>query len=136
MRYYPTHTHILERTRIVRRRLLPDGIRGEVLVKRNDTVGATDVVAWGTRPSDYVIIDVAGPLNLKPDDERLKEIIKFNVGQAIEAGTPLGEIIPINANPRNFAFSPLFTFFTFGTSKSCSSGTKVGMKLILVSEDS
>ena len=44
--------------------------------------------------------------------------------------------ILINAHLRNFAFFSIVYFFTFETSKSCSSGTKAGMKLILISEDS
>ena len=44
--------------------------------------------------------------------------------------------ILINAHPRNFVFFSIVYFLTFETSKSCSSGTKAGMKLILISEDS
>lgn len=91
MKYFPTHTIILENTRIVRDRLLPPYVSGEVLVKGGDQVSTTDVVAIGTRPSDYKIIDVAGALGIHPDDtERLEQIITLKVGQKLAQGDLLG----------------------------------------------
>jgi len=91
MKYYPERTLILENAQIIRDRYLPSGMRGEVLFNVGDSVTPTEDVVWGTRPSDYKIIDVSGALNLASDDERLQQIITVKEGHTLKAGTPLGE---------------------------------------------
>ncbi|HLA44935.1 MAG TPA: hypothetical protein VJZ27_15930 [Aggregatilineales bacterium] len=92
MKYFPDHSLIMNNALIVRERYLPDGIYGEVLKHKGETVNPADEVARGTRPSDYVIIDVAGALGIDPGDEAsLNEMITVKVDRTIKAGTPMGE---------------------------------------------
>lgn len=92
MRTFPNHTVLLENTRIIRERRLPDGLYGEHLVDQGMTVNATDVVLRGTRASEYLIIDVAGALRLDPDDDALiKRVIPLNSGDKVTQGQLLGK---------------------------------------------
>lgn len=90
MSFYPSHTIILEKTYIERERVLPPGIRGEVLVRPGQDVTSTDVIAWGTKPSDYVIVDVASAMGIDPDDgSALADAIIVREGDYVEPGAPL-----------------------------------------------
>ena len=60
----PVH-HILPLTTIERERTLP--INGNVSVKINQKVAATDVIAEATWSREHVLIDVSRTLNLSPN---------------------------------------------------------------------
>ena len=90
MNYYLGHNIILDNTRIVRRRALPDGVEGDVLVTKGSRVNPKTVVASGSRSTDYMIFDIAAALNIAPDDqEQLNEVIQLQPGDAVEAGQRL-----------------------------------------------
>jgi hypothetical protein len=87
MKTYPHHTVLMQNARIVRERRLPSGIYGESLVNAGAAVNATDVVLRGVRPSDYMIIDVAGALGIDHNDEaRLNKLIDLEPGQTVTTG--------------------------------------------------
>ncbi|MBZ0304856.1 MAG: hypothetical protein K8I82_02190 [Anaerolineae bacterium] len=90
MNFYPSHRILLEDTHIVRKHSLPPGMVGDVLIEEGEIAPAKHLLVAGTRPSDYQIIDIAGPLKLDPeDDEALKQVLDVEVGQPLDAGTPL-----------------------------------------------
>lgn len=90
MNFYPSHRILLEDTRIVRKHALPPGMVGDVLIEEGEIAPANHLLVAGTRPSDYRIIDVAGPLKIDPeDDNALKKILAVEVGQPVDAGTSL-----------------------------------------------
>ncbi|PJF44235.1 MAG: hypothetical protein CUN55_05100 [Phototrophicales bacterium] len=90
MSYYPAGTIIMENTAIVRERSLPPHVYGDVTVSVGIEVAATQVVAKGEMPQDFIVVDVAKMLNLKPKQlEQLADLWQVEVGQRIQAGTPL-----------------------------------------------
>ncbi len=92
--YYPVNALILENTLIERVRYLPSDVDGSLEVNEGDNVRFNDVVLRGRRTSDYVIVDVAGPLDLDPDAEKdaekLNDILELKSGDIVEPGTLLG----------------------------------------------
>jgi hypothetical protein len=93
MKIYPPHRLILENARIIRERLLPEGIAdSQITVRVGEHVGVSDVIAQGTFASDYRIIDVAEALGIPADNTALlSKIITVRAGQTLAKGTPLGE---------------------------------------------
>jgi hypothetical protein len=77
----PVH-HILGLTTIVRERLLP--VPGRVIVRVNQKVGPTDVIAEASWAREHVMLDVAGALNLPP--EAADRLIRCKVGERVLAG--------------------------------------------------
>ena len=77
----PVH-HILALTTIVRERTLP--VKGKVLVRLNQKVGPTDIVAEATWARDHVFLDVSRTLNLTP--EAADRFIRCKVGDKLAAG--------------------------------------------------
>jgi hypothetical protein len=78
-------SHILPLTTIERERALP--ISGEVVVKLNQKVSPTDVIAEATWARDHVLIDVARSLSISPNAAdrllRVKEGDKVSEGAEI-----------------------------------------------------
>lgn len=90
MIFYPTQRILLEDTRIIRKHTLPAGMVGTVLVEQGASVVPNQLVVSGTRPSDYRIVDIAAPLKIDPEnEEKIKKVLAVEVGQEVEAGTPL-----------------------------------------------
>lgn len=90
MRHYPEERIILEHTIVEHLRVLPSGAAGEVLVKENDNVQGTAVIARGVQPKGHRIIDVAGPLGIdRRDEEALLKLTTLKIGDAVGEGDPL-----------------------------------------------
>lgn len=92
MDYHPAGTIILKSTSILRSRVLPSHVYGEVTVDEGDEVMSNKVVAHGVAPQAFRIIDVAKALNIRPDDvTTLAKVIRVQAGDAVEAGAPLAK---------------------------------------------
>ncbi len=77
----PVH-HIIGLTSIVRERLLP--VEGNVLVRLNQKVSPSDVIAEAKWSREHVLIDVARALRLSP--AVAERIVKCKVGDKLSAG--------------------------------------------------
>lgn len=82
-----TVTHILPLTTIVRNRTLP--IAGRVLVRLNQKVVATEVVAEAELSREHFLIDVARSLGLTP--EAADRLIRCKMGESLAQGTVIAE---------------------------------------------
>ncbi|MCF6278032.1 MAG: hypothetical protein L3J16_04690, partial [Anaerolineales bacterium] len=80
-------THILALTSIVRERLLPTP--GRVVVKLNQTVSATDVVAEADYSHEHALIDVARILGIS--GEAADKMITCKVDQQLPEGTLIAD---------------------------------------------
>lgn len=90
MNYHPAGAIIMENTVIVRERMLPPHVYGDVTVDVGIEVTATQVVAEGEMPQDFIVVDVGEALGLKPNQyEKLTELWQVEVGQRVDADTPL-----------------------------------------------
>ena len=88
--YYPDQRHALELTTIRRERLLPENAIGSVEIESGRRVNLRDVVARGTVPSRYGIIEGAEYFGLKnPDD--LQELMQVEIGNAVDDQDLLAE---------------------------------------------
>jgi hypothetical protein len=76
-------THHLAVTTIIRRRVLP--VDGEVLVKLNQKVSATDIVAEASFSQSHHLIDIARSFNIKAADA--EKMTSLRVGEKVEEGT-------------------------------------------------
>ena len=76
-------THHLALTTIIRKRVLP--VDGDVVVKLNQKVSATDVIAEASFSQSHHLIDVARSFNIKPSVA--EKMISLRVGDKVEAGT-------------------------------------------------
>ena len=76
-------THHLALTTIIRKRVLP--VDGEVVVKLNQQVSATDVIAEASFSYNHHLIDVARTLRIKPGDA--DKMISLRVGEKVQEGT-------------------------------------------------
>ena len=76
-------THHLAVTTIIRRRVLP--VDGEVVVKLNQKVSATDVIAEASFSHSHHLIDVARSFNIKAAEA--ESMISLRVGEKVEEGT-------------------------------------------------
>lgn len=90
MNYHPAGTIIMENTVIVRERMLPPHVYGNVSVGVGMEVQANQVVAAGETPQDFIVINVAEAMGLKPNQySKLNELWQVEVGQRIAADSPL-----------------------------------------------
>ncbi len=88
--YYPEQRHALELTTIRRERVLPEEAIGSVEIEAGRRVNIRDVVARGTVPSRYVIVEAAEFFGLKnPDD--LQELMQVEIGSAVDDQDLLAE---------------------------------------------
>ena len=76
-------THTLALTTIIRKRVLP--VDGEVLVKQDQKVSATDVIAEASFSQSHHLIDVARILGIKPS--AAEKMLSLRVGEEVETGT-------------------------------------------------
>lgn len=76
-------THHLAVTTIIRKRVLP--VEGEVVVRLNQKVSATDVVAEASFSHSHHLIDVARSFNIKAAEA--EQMISLRVGETVEEGT-------------------------------------------------
>lgn len=88
MLFYPDQRHMLELTTIRRERLLPEEAVGGVEVSEGTLVNLRDVVASGTIPSRYVIVEAAEFFALKQTSD-LDELLQVEVGSTVDRGSPL-----------------------------------------------
>lgn len=86
--YYPDQRHLLSRATIRRERLLPEGTDGEVTVTQGTRVSLRDVVARGSAPAPYMLVDAARFFNLK-DPNKLDELLQVGVGNRVNMGETL-----------------------------------------------
>lgn len=85
--YFPNHRHMLASTLIRRERTLPD-TGGKIEVAMMTRIGLNDVIARGTKPSPFTVIDAARYFNLRrPDD--LDDLLEAHTGDRIEEGQTL-----------------------------------------------
>lgn len=77
----PVH-HVLPLATIVRERKLP--VKGKVLVRLNQKVNSTDVVAEATWAREHIFLDVARTLNLSPD--AADRVMRCKTGDQIPVG--------------------------------------------------
>ena len=94
--HYLASNIIMENTIIVRERVLPPHVYGKITVDIDDEVIGTKVVAEGQLPQDYVIIDIAETMGIKPKKlAKLASLILVEAGDPVDAGQPL-----VNARKR------------------------------------
>ena len=79
--------HIVGLTSIVRERILP--VSGNVLVRLNQKVSATDIVAETKWAKDHVLLDVARILQISATSA--EKIVKCKVGDRLAAGTEVAK---------------------------------------------
>ncbi len=79
--------HIVGLTSIVRERLLP--VSGNVLVRLQQKVGATDIVAETKWAREHVLLDVARTLQISP--AAAERLVKCKVGDRLAAGTEVAK---------------------------------------------
>ncbi|NDJ86531.1 MAG: hypothetical protein GYB66_11640 [Chloroflexi bacterium] len=92
MEYHLAETVILKETTIVRQRSLPPRAYGEVQVSAGAQVNWSKVVASGSMPRDYSLIDIAAALGIDPEDsENLAKVIELVPGDEVTAGMPLAK---------------------------------------------
>ncbi|MBC7812084.1 MAG: hypothetical protein H7175_13100 [Burkholderiales bacterium] len=86
--YYPEQRHIVEITNILRERHLPEDAIGSVEAKVGQRVDLGTVIARGTVPARYIIIEGAQFFRLKnPAD--LADLAVVEQGEAVEEGQTL-----------------------------------------------
>ncbi len=86
--YYPEQRHLLSRTTIRRERLLPESTDGEVIVPQGTRVSLRDVVARGSAPAPYVLVEAARFFSLK-DPNKLSDLLQVGVGDRVNMGETL-----------------------------------------------
>src|SRR5687768_3281203 len=79
--------HIVGLTSIVRERLLP--VSGNVLVRLQQKVGATDIVAETRWAREHVLLDVARTLQISP--AAAERLVKCKVGDQLAAGAEVAK---------------------------------------------
>lgn len=86
--YYPEQRHLLGKSTIRRRRMLPDYSSGETTVNTGARVGLHDTVGRGSSPSPYVLVDAMHYFNLKNPDA-IYDLLEVRVGDQVVAGDVL-----------------------------------------------
>jgi|FLYN01.1.fsa_nt_gi hypothetical protein len=81
--YYPEQRHALELTTIRRERLLPEDAIGSVEIEAGKRVNLRDVVARGTVPARYVIVEAAEFFGLRNPDQ-LAELMQVEIGNVVD----------------------------------------------------
>lgn len=82
--YFPEHRHLQTLTLVRRERRLPDDATGKVEKANNSRVSVKEVIARGTKPAPYAVVDAARLLRLSnPDklDDLLQVIPHENVAR-------------------------------------------------------
>jgi len=83
--YFPEQRHLIDVSLIVRDRTLPEGVDGSVERPKNARVSVKDVVARGSRPAPYVVIDAMRELRLR----RLSQFerrLRVQDGETVQRG--------------------------------------------------
>jgi hypothetical protein len=84
--------HIIPLTNIRRERLLP--VAGKVLVRANQKVASSDIIAEARLSSEHLLVDVARGLGITP--EKADKLIERKVGEQVTADDilagPVGSI--------------------------------------------
>jgi hypothetical protein len=88
MPFYPDQRHLLEATTIRRDRHLPEFSAGSVTVARGVTVNIREIVARGSIPSAYHIIEARQVIRLKKHED-IADFLLVELNQIVDAGTPL-----------------------------------------------
>jgi hypothetical protein len=83
--YFPEQRHLLSLTTFRRDRLLPLDAGGSVEVARGDRVDLHAIIARGTAPAPYSMIDAAKHLRLRKP-EQLEAQLRVSVGDPVEVG--------------------------------------------------
>lgn len=86
--YYPEQRHVIGMATIRRERLLPEDAIGSVETREGERVDLRTIVAQGTIPTRYIIIEAAHILSLKDSDD-LAEYLLVEKGEAVEANEVL-----------------------------------------------
>jgi hypothetical protein len=87
LNFYPYEARVMPLTLIRRERMLPPGAQGEVLVRQNERVEPTDVVARVHHTHDFRILDVARALRVPRS--QVKRYMLKEMGAAVEADQPV-----------------------------------------------
>jgi hypothetical protein len=88
--YFPEPRLMLPLTVIRRERLLPDDVDGVVEVRANTSVSLRDVVARGTNPAPYVLIDALKFFRLRHPDQ-LTPLMQVEIGDALEVNQVIAQ---------------------------------------------
>jgi hypothetical protein len=88
MRMIAPITHILPLTKIRRARLLP--VSGRVVVRVDQKINPTDIIAEARNPGKHVVIDVWRALGFSPNS-RSEKWIGRKVGDTVQAGDIIAE---------------------------------------------
>jgi len=88
MPFYPDQRHLLEATTIRRERYLPEFTAGSVTVAHGVTVNIREIVARGSIPSAYRIIEAGQTIRLKKQED-IADFLLVDLNQIVDAGTPL-----------------------------------------------
>ncbi|NQU29219.1 MAG: hypothetical protein HQ525_00975 [Anaerolineae bacterium] len=89
-------SHNLALTTIIRKRLLP--VQGDVVVKLNQHILATDTVAEAEFSHKHHLIDIAHILGIKPSVA--EKMVSVRVGEKLAAGTVVAKGIKVEHNGR------------------------------------
>lgn len=85
---YPEQRYVMQMTSFTRQSLLPEEAIGAVNAKVGDRVDIKEVVARGTIPLRFKVIEAAAQLRLK-DAQELYECLQVEVGTLVDLGRPL-----------------------------------------------
>ncbi|RMF80038.1 MAG: hypothetical protein D6737_09505 [Chloroflexi bacterium] len=85
---FPEQRHVIAETTIRRERLLPDNAIGTVTVKANERVDVGTVVARGTVPTRYIILDAQKYFRLKNPDE-LEDLLFVEQNDVVDIRQPI-----------------------------------------------
>ena len=89
-------SHNLALTTIIRKRLLP--VQGDVVVKLNQHILATDTVAEAEFSHKHHLVDIAHILGIKPSVA--EKMVSVRVGEKLAAGTVVAKGIKVEHNGR------------------------------------
>ncbi len=82
--YFPEQRHMLSSTLVRRERLLPEDIEAEVEVSVGSRVALKDVIARGTAPAPYVLLDAMRFFRLKKFSD-LEPLLQVTPGDIVSA---------------------------------------------------
>ena len=97
--YFPEHRHLLNVSLIERERALPEDVDGKTERPKNARVSVKDVVARGTRPSPYIVIDAVRELNLRRVSQLDRKLV-VEVGETVQKGQLLAGKLGRRGRPR------------------------------------
>jgi hypothetical protein len=82
--YFPEQRHMLALTLVRRERLLPEDTEADVQVSVGSRVGLRDIIARGSAPAPYTLIDAMRFFNLKKPED-LTPLLEVGVGDIVSA---------------------------------------------------